>query len=214
MSNGGLTKVTAKTAAEVCKLFPLGDEAKKLLRDGMAPRPFLDVLIEKQEFADAVRFLAHALPKREAVWWACQCARQAYGANPPAPLGPALQAAEKWVIDPSEENRRAAHAASEAAGLGVPAGCAAMAAFFSGGSLGAADRAGGAAWRASHGPRRRGGRDAGRRADGTAESAREISQILRPGNRRRQRRQQVEMSGRAGSWGCLPHGSATCTSVR
>jgi hypothetical protein len=28
MSNGGLTKVTAKTAAEVCKLFPLGDDAK------------------------------------------------------------------------------------------------------------------------------------------------------------------------------------------
>ena len=31
MSNGALTKVTAKTAAEVCKLFPLGDEARKLL---------------------------------------------------------------------------------------------------------------------------------------------------------------------------------------
>ncbi len=135
MSTGGLTKVTAKTAAEVCKLFPLGDEAKKLLRDGMAPRPFLDALIEKQQFPDAVRLLAHALPKREAVWWACLCARQAHGASPPPPIGPALTAAEKWVSDPSDDNRRAAHAAAQAGATGSPAGCAALAAFFSGGSL-------------------------------------------------------------------------------
>ncbi len=135
MSNGGLTKATAKTAADAAKLFPLGDEAKKLLRDGMAPRPFLDALIEKQHFPDAARLLAHVLPKREAVWWACLCARQAHGASPPAPLGPAVTAAEKWVSDPSEANRRAAQAAAEAAQVGTPAGCAAIAAFFSGGSL-------------------------------------------------------------------------------
>jgi hypothetical protein len=40
------------------------------------------------------------------------------------------------VADPSEENRRAAHSAAEAAGYGTPAGCAAAAAFWSGGSLG------------------------------------------------------------------------------
>jgi hypothetical protein len=39
------------------------------------------------------------------------------------------------VADPTEENRRAAHAAAEAAGLAHPAGCAAMACFWSGGSL-------------------------------------------------------------------------------
>jgi hypothetical protein len=135
MSTGGLAKVAAKTAAEACKDCPLGDEAKKLLRDGMAPRPFLDALLEKQLYPDAARFLAHALPKREAVWWACLCARQAHGASPPPPVGPALAAAEKWASDPSEDNRRAAQAAAQAAGLGAPAGCAAMAAFFSGGSL-------------------------------------------------------------------------------
>jgi hypothetical protein len=135
MSNGGLTKVTAKTAAEVCKLFPLGEEANKLLREGMAPRQFLDALVEKQQFPDAVKFLAHALPKREAVWWACLCARLAHGPNPPGPLGPALQAAEKWTSDPSDDNRRAAQAAAQAGATGSPAGCAALAAFFSGGNL-------------------------------------------------------------------------------
>jgi hypothetical protein len=70
------------------------------------------------------------LPKREAVWWACQCVRPASGA-----AASAIQAAEAWVAEPSEARRRAAQPAAEAAGVGTPAGCAALAAFFSGGSL-------------------------------------------------------------------------------
>ncbi|HYT94445.1 MAG TPA: hypothetical protein VEL76_37365 [Gemmataceae bacterium] len=135
MSTGTLTKVTAKTAVEICKLFPLGDEAKKLLRDGLTPPQYLDVLIEKQQYVDAVRFLAHALPKREAVWWACLSVRAGLGTTLPAPQATALQAAERWVADPSETNRRAAETTAEAAGVGTPGGCTAMAAFWSGGSL-------------------------------------------------------------------------------
>jgi len=136
MSNGTLTKVTAKTAGEVCKNFQLGDEAKKLLKDTMTPRQFLDQLIDKQQFPDAIRFLAHALPKQEAVWWACLCARAAAGTAPAPNITAALQAAEKWVKDPSEDNRRAAMPAAEAAEFSTPAGCAAVAAFWSGGSMG------------------------------------------------------------------------------
>jgi hypothetical protein len=135
MSNGTWARVTAKTAAEVCKLCTLGDEAKALLRDGQTPKQFFDALMEKKQYLDAIRLLAVALPKREAVWWACLCARQAHGANPPPKIAAALAAAEKWVADPSEENRRAAQAAAEAAEMKTPAGCAAMGAFWSGGSL-------------------------------------------------------------------------------
>src|SRR3989442_581350 len=98
--SSGLAKETAKTAAEVCKHFPLGEEAKKLLNDSLPPAQFLDTLIAKQQFPDAVRFLAHALPKREAVWWACQCARAVAGAELPPKIAAALQIAEKWVADP------------------------------------------------------------------------------------------------------------------
>ncbi len=136
MMSNGLAKITAKTAAEVCKHFPLGEEAKKLLRDGLTPVQFLDTLMDKQHFADAVRFLAHALPKREAVWWACLCARAVAGSNASPKIAAALQTAEKWVADPSEENRRAAMPAAEAAEFKTPAGCTAVAAFWSGGSLG------------------------------------------------------------------------------
>jgi len=136
MSNGpSLAKVSAKTAAEICKHFPLGDEARGMLREGLAPRQYLDLLLGKELFVDAVRFLAHALPKREAVWWACLCARAVADPKPAAAETAALQTAEKWIADPSEEHRRPAWPAAEAAELGTPAGCAAAAAFWSGGSL-------------------------------------------------------------------------------
>jgi hypothetical protein len=137
MSNGpSLAKVSAKTAAEICKHFPLGDEARGMLREGLAPRQYLDLFLGKELFVDAVRFLAHALPKREAVWWACLCARAVADPKPAAAETAALQTAEKWIADPSEEHRRPAWPAAEAAELGTPAGCAAAAAFWSGGSLG------------------------------------------------------------------------------
>jgi hypothetical protein len=130
------TKVTAKTAADVCKLFPLSDEAKPLLKDGLAPKAFFDQLVEKGHTIDAIRFLGCALPKREAVWWAVVVGRQAYAPGAPPPkVAAALNAAEKWVTEPKEETRRAAQKAGEEAEYGTPGGCAATAAFFSGGSI-------------------------------------------------------------------------------
>jgi hypothetical protein len=136
MSNDALTRVSASQAAIVCKRFVPSSTAQELLREEMTPRQFLDRLIEMQEFPDAIRFLAHALPKREAVWWARLCVGRVIGDNPPASILAALRAAETWVVDPSEENRRAALPAAEAAGYGTAAGCASAAAVWSGGSLG------------------------------------------------------------------------------
>ncbi|MCI0458617.1 MAG: hypothetical protein L0Z62_16770 [Gemmataceae bacterium] len=130
-----LTKVTVTKAAEVCKALPLGDKARELLRDPLTPAQYLQLLMDNQQYLDAVRFLAHALPRREAVWWACLCARSSSGPNSAPAVRAALQAAEKWVADPTEDNRRPSMAAAEAATLETPAGCAAAAAFWSGGSL-------------------------------------------------------------------------------
>jgi hypothetical protein len=117
----------------------LSAEARPWLRDGQTPRQFLDQLVEQKLNVDAIRFLAHVLPKREAVWWASLCVRSVAGPNPPSEVTAALQAAEQWVMEPKEENRRKALAAAEAAGLGTPAGCTAVSAFWSGGSLGPAN---------------------------------------------------------------------------
>jgi hypothetical protein len=134
VSSGTATKITVATAAEVCQNLKLGDEARSLLRDGLTPPRYLDALLKEQHFIDAVNFLAHALPKREAVWWACQCARLAASSSAP-PVTEALRAAEQWAADPSEGNRRKAKTAADAAQLSTPAGCAALGAFLSGGSL-------------------------------------------------------------------------------
>src|SRR5215472_4855496 len=116
---------TPQTAAAICSVSGQGEEAMALLREEQTPKDYLGLLTQKKLFPDAVRFLAHALPKREAVWWAWVCARRA---DPdPAPAAKAVLAAtEAWT----------AHAAATDAGLGTPAGCAGLAAFFSGSSLG------------------------------------------------------------------------------
>ena len=138
MPSGPLLKFTAKTAQEVCARFELSEEARALVRSGQTSPQCLDALVDKQLFPDAIRFLAHGLPKREAVWWACHCAKSA-GTTLGQAEAAAVQRAERWVADPSEENRQAAMPAAEAAKLGTPAGCAALAAFLSGGSMGPAN---------------------------------------------------------------------------
>lgn len=131
-----LTKIAFQKAGEVCGRFELSDAARPLLRGDHTPAQFLDALIAKNCLHDAAGLLAHALPKQEAVWWACQCVRSTAGQNPPPKALEALAATEKWAAEPTDANRRAAMAAGEAADLATPAGCAAMAAFLSGGSMG------------------------------------------------------------------------------
>ena len=75
MPTGSLAKVTAKTAVEVCRLFEPSEAARGLLKPNLTPAQFLDALLDHQHPVDAVKFLAQALPKREAVWWTVQCVR-------------------------------------------------------------------------------------------------------------------------------------------
>ncbi|WP_291295957.1 DUF6931 family protein [Elioraea sp.] len=91
-------------------------------------------IVKAGMMADAARFMAHALPKREAVWWACMCARATAPEAPP-PDAAALVAAEAWVRKPEEEPRREAMVRAEAAGFRSPEAWAAVGAFWSGGSM-------------------------------------------------------------------------------
>ena len=72
-----LPKITTTRVREVCRAFELSEPGQRLLDDRITPLQFVSRLIEIECFADAVSFLAHALPKREAVWWGCLCARDA-----------------------------------------------------------------------------------------------------------------------------------------
>jgi hypothetical protein len=139
MSRTDAHRFTAETAAEVAGRYKPGDALKVALVEGIAPLELLSNLTAAGAMVDAVQFLAHAVPTREGVWWACRAARSAAGEAPDAVTAEALRATEAWVADPTEAHRRAAGAASDAATLSNPAGCAAVAAFWSGGSLGPPD---------------------------------------------------------------------------
>ena len=130
-----MRKVKAALAADVCAHFELREEARPLLRPGATPREFLEALLANRQYSSAVSFVAHALPPREAIWWACLCLRQAFGPELPPPDSAAVKAAAEWVLEPTEERRSAAAALAEATGVGTPAGSLATAVAWTGGSL-------------------------------------------------------------------------------
>lgn len=138
MPIGTLTKITTQTAGEVCLLARAGGQTLTA-PENMTPASFLEQLLSKSLFNDAVQFLAFALPKREAVWWACLCARSELREPTPPPVLAALEAAEAWVYRPTDENRRAAMERAQATKFDAPGVWAAVAAFWSGSSLAPAD---------------------------------------------------------------------------
>ena len=133
----GEAQTNSKTA-DVAAVAELGEEAIGLLRPDIVPQDYVALLMSKKLYADAVRFVAHALPKREAVWWGWISAKKAAGADPPPKIKASLEATEKWIAQPDDEGGRAAMAAAKEAQTTTAAGCAGMAAFFSGSSLGPA----------------------------------------------------------------------------
>ncbi len=123
----------AKTAAEICSRFELDAQAKPLLRDGISPPEFVAALIQRQNYAAAIDFLAHALAPREGIWWGCLCLQHAVGDKLLPADKAAAAAAVRWVMQPSEENRAVAKATSEPADPLSPAPVLALAASQTGG---------------------------------------------------------------------------------
>lgn len=120
---------------DVCGSIRLSKLAQEIMRPELPVRAFLSWLVQGKLYADAICVLAYRMPKRYAVWWGCLCARHAGGHPLPPVQEAALQAAVRWVLDPNEEQRRAAEAPGVAATLQTSAGCVARAVFWSGGSL-------------------------------------------------------------------------------
>ncbi len=110
----------------------LSPPASALLRAEMTPQAAVQHLLAAGEAQDALKLLARLLPKRYAVAWLCQCARD-------QPLTQEDRAgaslAEQWVRDSSESNRRAAFEFANAGGYKSLGAWIAAAAGWSSGSL-------------------------------------------------------------------------------
>ncbi len=92
-------------------------------------------LAEQGARLDMLRLLCVALPRREAVWWACLAARDIAGPGD-APATPSIAAAEAWVFGPGADTRAAAQRAMEAADIDDDTVYCAMAAVYGDGTMG------------------------------------------------------------------------------
>lgn len=86
--------------------------------------------------ADAVDYIAHALPRFEAVAWAAAFLHErSRDRDLPGRDRLALDHAMRWLDEPNDANRRAVHAAAQAAGQRSPERMLGSAVFYSGGSI-------------------------------------------------------------------------------
>ena len=108
-----------------------------LLKDVPDAAAGLESLVAADRMPDALRLIAHALPKREAVWWACMCARAVPALEPSALDAEALAAAELWVRRSDEATRRATMEPAQKGGFRSAESWAAVGAFWSGGNISA-----------------------------------------------------------------------------
>lgn len=134
METGPLNKISARKAADICAVAAVAGRTLPDAGDA-SPVEYLTKLVSAPALDDAVQFMAFALPKREAVWWACLCARSQVHDDTPAPALAVLTAAEAWVYRPTDENRRAAMELAQATQFDSALIWPAVAAFWSGGSL-------------------------------------------------------------------------------
>lgn len=101
----------AGTAVELSERveLALGPIATEMLVAGQGVGAYLETLIEKRMYVDALKMTAYALPIRRAIWWGCLCVCQAGRTDQWTHWeDEAVKAAVRWVHEPSEERRAAA----------------------------------------------------------------------------------------------------------
>jgi hypothetical protein len=113
----------------------LSAEAQAMMRGCAEVASALDRLEAAGFTSEAIRILAHALPKPEGVWWACRCA----ASTAPRDLSDsdrlARETAELWVRQPSDALGYAAMAYGKVGGSTTPEAWTGIAAFWSGTSI-------------------------------------------------------------------------------
>ena len=132
MTEISFTKIKQPYALAICQGLEFDEQAAALLEANPTTADYLQQLITLKLYPDAVRVLAHALPKREATWWACLCARKGLTDKTPAHEIKAIELAEAWVYKPTEDHRKLTLPAADATEYKTAASWAAIAAFWSG----------------------------------------------------------------------------------
>jgi len=102
-----MSRIRFATARDVFVAFPAARDDIGAEPTDEPPLAFLLSLAAGETPEDALGFFAYVLPRREVVWWACQCMRVLLP-SPAAEDQAALCAAEDWAREPEEHRRRLA----------------------------------------------------------------------------------------------------------
>jgi hypothetical protein len=135
MSATRTNKLSAAQLSDVLQRCDVPPEAQEAIAGMQDIAVIIQALAHAGFAIEATRVFAHALPKREAVWWACMCATHTSPADIAERDRKARELSEAWVRQQSDEIRRAAMEEAKRAGFQSPEAWAAVAAFWSGDSL-------------------------------------------------------------------------------
>ncbi len=110
MIQAPLVKIT-QPPSEVAAKYQPHPEAKALLQPAQTPTQYAEALQKGSFSHDQIHFLAHGMPERESVGWACKSSAKVSDKLEPADKS-ALGAAQAWVKNPTPANQAAAAAAA------------------------------------------------------------------------------------------------------
>lgn len=87
--------------------FELSEPAMKKTLSPLPPYQVIGTLRDKKMYVDLVNYIAHGLPVRESIWWACQALAVRNGDWESEELK-AIEECRRWVTEPDEHKRRVA----------------------------------------------------------------------------------------------------------
>jgi len=123
-----LAVIAAWRPETICADLALTETARACLAEAASAPAWLAALLRAGCHRDAVSFLAHALPRPQAVHWACDCVEAGGIASASTAAEGAVAAARAWAREPGEGHRQGAAAAADAV-VGEQEGGARFAAF-------------------------------------------------------------------------------------
>lgn len=130
-----LRKYTIANAKNIIDSLECSEALKKELFTLPSDKAVLEKLLAGEQYSEAIKFLAKGLPKREAIWWAYLASESLEKECEDEVAQQALAAVKGWVQSPDESKRREAGQLGKALEFYTPSSWAAMAVFWSGGSI-------------------------------------------------------------------------------
>lgn len=135
-----LARLRTQSLDSLCTLFEWSRPVGSFITPRATFQTVLQSLINHKYWFDAAMLLSHAMPQREAVWWAARicddyfevCQLEGEGL---AEQQKVLQAARRWVTEPEEEMRMAAYHAASGLPNRLPAHWVGMAVFWATGNI-------------------------------------------------------------------------------